>query len=362
MQVLGPQLKWNIGRILPYGVIFLVMGLVFVYSDKLAVGEGPVPEGAINPDGEVIFFASFAVFGLGILVGVLEVVFVNRWFRDYNLWKTIIYKFLLYVVLFTIIISLVYPPMASIDLDVSLLDDRVWQQFRAFWGSVALWSTGLQLTFSLLLCLIYGAISEHLGHKVLVNFFLGRYHRPKEEERIFLFLDMYDSTTIAEDLGHTKYFEFLQRYYNDLADAIIKNEGEVYQYIGDEIVITWPKAKGIRNAQCIRCFFEMKKALDTKANRYTKAFGHVPRFKGGMHMGMVTTGEVGALKKEIVFTGDVLNTAARIQGLCKKYQTDFLVSDTVHNALGESDIMNFKALGSIELKGKKEKVTLHSIV
>lgn len=359
--MLGPKFKWNLGRIFPFGIIWLVTGLVFLVSDKMAIGEGPVPEGAINPQGNVIFFASFAVFCVGLIIGILEVIFVNHWFRRFNFLKTIIYKFLLYVSLFTVIIGLAYPIAASIELKTTITDGRVWEKFGLFWGSTAFWSTGLQLTFGLLLCLIYGAISENLGHKVLVNFFLGRYHTPKEEERIFLFLDMYHSTAIAEALGHTRYFEFLQRYYNDLTDAIIRNEGEVYQYIGDEIVITWPRAKGLRNGQCMGCFFEMKKVLEEKEDSYLQEFGHMPKFKGGMHLGWVTTGEVGALKKEIVFTGDVLNTAARIQGLCKHYKTDFLISDVLVKALHTTKDWRFRELGMLVLKGRKEKVHIHAV-
>ena len=358
---LSPKVRWNLSRMFPFGMIWLITGLVFVFSDKLAAGDGPVAEGTIDPDFRVLFFASFAVFSLGMLIGFLEVVLVDRLFREKSLLKTIVYKFFLYVFLFTVIISLMYPIAASIELKVAITDARVWEKFRSFWGSNAFWSTGLQLAFSLLLCLGYAAISENLGHSVLVNLFTGKYHTPKQEERIFLFLDMYDSTTIAEALGHIRYFELLQRYYNDMADAIIRNGGEVYQYIGDEIVITWPKKSGIQNANCIRCFFDMKEALELKASKYQNDFEYVPKFKGGMHMGAVTTGEVGALKKEIVFTGDVLNTAARIQGLCKALGQDLLVSGALCHSVHLMDHFQEKDLGEFELKGKNEKMTIKAI-
>ena len=356
-----PKLRWNLIRIVPFGIIWLVTGLVFVFSDKLALGDATPPEGAINPNASVIFFASFAVFMVGLLVGTLEVLFVNRWFRKKSLLKTIAYKFLFYVALFTVMIGLIYPVAATIELETNLSDRAVWDKYWQFWGSDAYWSTGLQLTFSLLLCLVYGAVSEHLGHSIVLNFLTGKYHRPKQEERIFLFLDMYDSTTIAEELGNVHYFEFLQRYYDDLANAIIQNRGEVYQYIGDEIVITWPKGKGLPNMNCIRCFFDMKADLEAKHRKYIADFGFTPKFKGGMHMGTVTTGEVGALKKEIVFTGDVLNTAARIQGLCKEVNQEFLISNGLYAQLTFTKEFNASALGAFNLRGKQADIEIYAI-
>jgi adenylate cyclase len=358
---LGPKTRWNLGRILPFGLIWLVTGLVFLLSDRLAMGNNPAPLGAIDLTPRVVFFASFAVFLMGLFIGFLEVVLVDRLFRNTSLVKTIIYKFFLYIFFFTLIISLFYPIAASIELGVPINDALVYEKFWSFWGSYAFWSTGLQLTFSLFLCLIYASISEHLGYSVLKNFFTGKYHTPKQEERIFLFLDMYDSTMIAEALGHIRYFTFLQRYYNDLADAVIQNEGEVYQYIGDEIVVTWPMKKGVRNSNCVNCFFAMKKALEHRAGRYQKEFGYVPRFKGGMHIGSVTTGEVGALKKEIVYTGDVLNTAARIQGLCRPLNQDILLSADLFDKLSLPSSYVKRHLGKFELKGKQHQMEILTI-
>lgn len=361
MLSLSPKAKWNLSRVFPFGLIWFVTAMVFLASDALAIGGNPVMEGGVRPNEGIFVLAGTSAFIMGLMVGTLEMIFVNRLFRDMNLWKTFVGKFLLYLVLFTLMVALLFPIAAALETNTSLWDERVGEKFIGFWGSPAFWSTALQLVFSLILCLFYAAISENLGQSVLVNFVTGKYHSPKEEERIFLFLDMYDSTTIAEDLGHIRYFEFLRRYYDDLANAIIQHEGEVYQYIGDEIVITWTKQKGLRNHNCVRCFFAMERALEKKAKRYQKDFGHIPRFKGGMHLGAVTTGEVGALKKEIVYTGDVLNTSARIQGLCKTYDVDLLLSEDLITVLGLDTNYELRNLGSLELKGKKEEITVYSV-
>ena len=247
---------------------------------------------------------------------------------------------------------------ASIEMGVFLLDDRVWQRFYFFLGSVTFLSTLFQMACSIFLCVIYAAISEHLGHTVLLNFFTGKYHSPKEEKRIFMFLDMSSSTTFAEQLGHTTYFELLKAYYADLSDAIVDHQGEVYQYVGDEVVISWKYKEGLKENNCIRCFFAMKYHLENRREFYNERFGLIPSFKAGLHLGDVTTGEIGALKKDIFFTGDVLNVSSRLQGLCKKYHAELIVSGKLVRLLQLDPRIKFKSLGKISLKGRSEAMEL----
>src|SRR6056297_2721965 len=115
-----------------------------------------------------------------------------------------------------------------------------------------------------------------MGPHVLRNFLTGRYHTPKEERRVFLFSDMKSSTTIAERLGHARYFVLLRAYYDALADAIVEHGGEVYQYIGDEIVVSWPDAVGLRDGHCLRCVLRMKRDLRQKAEWFEERFGLAP--------------------------------------------------------------------------------------
>ena len=61
-------------------------------------------------------------------------------------------------------------------------------------------------------------------------------------------------------------------------------------------------------------------------SRYTRDFGTVPRFRAGLHGGMVTAGELGDLRRQIVFVGDILNTAARLEEYAKRTGLDLVVS------------------------------------
>lgn len=158
------------------------------------------------------------------------------------------------------------------------------------------------------------------------------------------------------------YFKMLKEYYSELSNSIIQYDGEIYQYVGDEVVITWNFKKGLSNNNCLRCFFHMKEQLELKSSKYKSKFGTIPTFKAGIHLGKVTSGEVGVIKKEITYTGDVLNTAARIQSLCNKYEVNLLVSEMLINSLNLENPYLVKEIGNIELRGKNEKIKLFNII
>jgi adenylate cyclase len=142
---------------------------------------------------------------------------------------------------------------------------------------------------------------------------------------------------------------------------VIDYEGEIYQYAGDEIIVSWNLKNGLENNNCIRCFFAMKASLNGQAGKYEETFGVLPRFKAGFHYGKVTTGEIGVLKKEIIFTGDVLNTTARIQGLCNQFNVDILISNDLIKKLDLSPLYQITALGENKLRGRDETMELFTV-
>ena len=359
---LSPKSRRNLARILPYGVIWLFLGWFILTLEFLATGnENQRPETEITLSFGVLVFASLAVFIAGLLMGVLEVFVFKNLFRSKGLGAKIALKMGIYLLFMLILNALTFPLAASLELGTTLTDEKVWEKFWRYLGSVTFWSTLISLSFHILLSLIYSGISDHLGHGVLLNLFTGRYHRPLGESRIFMFLDMQSSTSLAEKLGHQRYFDFLSSYYNELSDAIVEHEGSVYQYIGDEIVITWETEKGLRNGQCVACFFAMRKQLESKARYFEEVYGVIPAFRAGLHCGQVTTGEIGALKKEIFFTGDVLNVTSRIQKLCKIYGKELITTQVLKDQLPQAMADQAQSLGDLELEGRAEKIELFSL-
>ena len=80
---------------------------------------------------------------------------------------------------------------------------------------------GIVSVFSLFLL----QVNDKFGPGVLWKFINGRYHKPREEERVFMFADMRSSTTIAEKIGHKKYFNLLSDLFSDITNTILNYEG-----------------------------------------------------------------------------------------------------------------------------------------
>ncbi|MCC5930413.1 MAG: response regulator [Cyclobacteriaceae bacterium] len=183
-----------------------------------------------------------------------------------------------------------------------------------------------------------------------------------EVTRIFMFLDIKSSTSIAERLGHVKYFQLLNDFFADIAKPVEQNKGQIYQYVGDEVVVSWSFEEGTDNANCLNCFFDIQKTMHSLSSGYFSKYQVSPSFKAGMHYGRVSTGVVGTLKKEIIYTGDVLNTASRIEGLCNSHSVDLLLSETLIKELPLRPRYIEKEIGKIGLRGKSIDITLYTVV
>ena len=359
---LSPRARRNTLRIVPFGLIWFLVDQVFSVTNRAAAGAfSGAPDPAIDVDAGIYLFGSLAVAAVGCLVGAIELLYLNRRLASLSLGSKLVAKTVFYAALLAIVMVVTFPIAAAMEMNTGLTDRRVWDRLVGFVLSGDSLGTGVELTASLVASLFYGEISEHLGPRVLTNLLIGRYHTPKEERRVFLFSDMKSSTSIAERLGHAQYVELLKAYYNALGDAILDHGGEVYQHVGDEIVVSWPEKVGLRDSNCIRCVQRMKSDLQRQSASFERRFGVVPDFKAGMQAGAVTTGQIGALKKEIVFTGDVLNQTARIQGQCKVHDIDVLVGDELMAGLGNADEWAFRSLGAHALRGKDQPVELFAL-
>lgn len=182
-----------------------------------------------------------------------------------------------------------------------------------------------------------------------------------EVERIFMFLDIKSSTSIAEQLGHLRYFELLNDFFKDIADPISRNKGQIYQYVGDEVVVSWDLENGLNEANCLNCFFDIVETMSDLAHHYQQKYSLIPNFKAGMHFGKVSTGTVGTLKKEIIYTGDVLNTASRIEGLCNRHEVNLLLSKDLIDRLPISNNFIPRRIGEINLRGKSTDIMLYTV-
>ncbi len=204
-------------------------------------------------------------------------------------------------------------------------------------------------------------ISRLLGPNTLINYVMGKYHTPKEEARIFMFIDIRSSTTIAEKIGNFKWHDFLNDFFFDIAAPVRKFKGEIYQYVGDEVIISWPLDVGLKNLNCLRCFFGIEDIIDARAPRYIRQYGFKPIFKAGYHSGKVVVGIIGDYKRDIVFHGDTINTAARIQEACNEHNRRLLLSEELLNQLKIAGVYVEEYITNIRLRGKGSEIKLFSI-
>lgn len=349
-------------QILPFGLIWA--GFAFVYSlveygllgqlDKYPATGNPYDfKSSIGP----LVLTSFLI---GLLQGTCEIKWFRKVFSDTSLRMKILLKstfYILFIALCLIVLSMLN---SFYNYEFYQFLDAV-DDLKRYAGNFAFWSTLIFMGFVAGVAIFFSEIIQYVGDGVLYNALFSKYHKPKTEMRIFMFLDMKSSTAIAETLGHERYFALLKQYYSDMTSAILDTEAEIYQYVGDEIVLSWPKEVGLQRNQCIAAFLKITDTIDGKQNMYEKKFGVVPRFKAGYHIGEVTTGEIGTIKRNIIYTGDILNTAARLEAECNTYNTRVLISGELFKELNGDKDFKFNRLGELLLRGKQIPIDLYTI-
>lgn len=346
------QNKWRfIGQMM---LVFIAATLFFHFIRYFDLGEQKafVLDSAAGRFFFLLILGSFGGFAFAMIELALDRPSLKRWsYGRLLLFKSILYFFLIKLIMWIGLIILTR--RSPLDLDLNWAIEMM--NSRAFWVALAY--------FSVVICLItfFRAVDQKFGPGVLWNMLLGKYHHPQEEQRIFMFLDLKSSTTIAEELGHLRFSRFIQDCFYDLNEIVPQFKAEIYQYVGDEAVLTWDKKHGFTDNNCLEIYFAFRNKLLEKKDYYLAQYGVIPEFKAGVHHGKVMVAEVGIIKKEIAFHGDVLNTAARIQGQCNEYQQHLLISEDMLQQLDLGTHFASTSIGAIPLKGKMVEVPIYGI-
>ncbi|MCW5643944.1 MAG: adenylate/guanylate cyclase domain-containing protein [Rhodoferax sp.] len=195
-----------------------------------------------------------------------------------------------------------------------------------------------------------------VGYRTFKAVLLGKYRQPYAEQRFFLFVDVVGSTSIAERLGPLEAHRFLAAVFSAVAEPVELCRGEIHQYVGDEIVITWVEADGIADARALRCFFAMRTALAADASRFVQRFDVQPELRAALHLGQVIAGEVGQVRRAIVFHGDVMNTTGRLEQATREVGCSFIASAQALASLGPLPDIHIRDLGALALRGRVEPI------
>ena len=359
-QTKSQRIKGRIKNVLKITFAWIIISqCVFFYETSVIYYYKCEP---VNYDFITIYLANLMSGVLaGLMGGYLVVELMEKWIRNISYIKVLRNLSIGYTIVFYFISICTAFFVASNEVGKPFFHpevlDEIWQFITGLQHlrSYFIW---LFIVISTVIILL---VNDKYGPGVFGDFLLGRYFKPKREERIFMFLDLRSSTTIAEKLGEEKYFSFIKDVFKDATPSILEAKGEIYQYVGDEIVISWKMENGKKNANCLRCFFDIQHALIRNSDYYLETYGVKPVFKAGLHFGNVMAGEVGVVKRDIAFSGDVLNTAARIQSKCNELKVNILFSKYLLDKLAlPPHSFNIRKMGEMLLRGKNQKVVLYT--
>jgi len=304
--------------------------------------------------------ASIALGFGGLLLGFLELFLFKTFVVRTKFWIGLILKMVIYSGVLFVIITGTSWLFNTVLSGNGLFSVAGWEKTYHFITSESFWHPVTPFLVLALISIFFIQLTERFSIQELLRLISGKYFHPKEESRIFMFLDLNGSTTLAEQLGNSRFYQLLNDFFHDLAEAIETNRGEVVEYVGDEIVICWKMNDGLNQSRCLKCFFDIEMEIQSKRATYLEKFGVVPAFKAAVHCGPVIIGEMGKIKKSIKYSGDVLNTTSRVEQMCNRIEAKLAATGPLIMQL-ESTPYPAERVGDLELRGKAETVPVYRI-
>ncbi len=296
---------------------------------------------------------------LGLWTGVMEEFFFRRRFRALAIPLQFLGKALLVNLLTVALIGFAYITGQE---HFRLLVAEEPYRVRDILGMALFYQLTLRVVVVTTVALLVVQVEELMGRRMFLGFLLGRYERPKAEERIVLTIDLVSSTTLAERMGDMRYYRYLNQVYSLMTDAVLRNEADIHKYVGDEIIFTWPMRVGVRYENCLDLYFDIMERIQEHAEELKGEFGVVPQYRGAVHGGRVISAQIGHIKRAIDLSGDVMNSVSRMLGLAKEMKTDLLVSaELLHRIPNASERFTIGPQHIIPVKGRRREVRVHTL-
>ena len=174
-----------------------------------------------------------------------------------------------------------------------------------------------------------------------------------------LFTDIEQYTTLSESMEPTELHTFMNKYFEAIFEPVTQHAGIVAEIQGDSMLAIWgapnPDAT-LRKQACLAAL-----GISSAVHRFNQTCNsiHLPT-RIGLHSGSMFLGNVGAIDHyEYRPTGDIVNTASRIEGLNKYLNTKKLVSRDV---LDQLDGFLTRELGTFLFVGKSRPVIVHELI
>lgn len=311
------------------------------------VGIDGVNEISLTIPQFILYLPLFAIVP-GLLFGSLQYLFEIKSKVKRNLPLQLFRMFILQIITITVLTVLFFIEEAKYNFRDVL-----------FSGSVFVFNLYVFVVNIILAFLV--EIINLTGRENFIKLITGKFYSPKEEYRVFMFIDLKSSTTIAEKLGHLAYSRFIKDCFSDL-DVVTKYHTEIYQYVGDEVVFTWNYRKVKSLIQCIDAFWAYRERLKSRFSYYDDKYGVHPEFKAGMSLGLVTVVEIGDFKKEIAYHGPTLNTTSRVVDLCNQYGEKLLITKKVFDLVNKNNSKyKYDKVTEVELRGTTGLTEIYSV-
>ncbi len=205
------------------------------------------------------------------------------------------------------------------------------------------------VAFSVIGIVVMRAV-HFIGIETLFHLMIGTYHRPVVEQKVLVFIDINNSTALAERLGALKIKSLVGKFLFDISKPITDYGGEIYLYKGDGLIAIWHWREAVRHDKILRAIDAVFAAVRREESRYTAQFGAVPAFRIGVHGGDVVVSEQGDTKRSIGIYGSTINIASRMEEAAKAHGVACAISGDVAQALSGSS-GRLQQIGFDKIKG-----------
>ncbi|MFL5859434.1 MAG: AAA family ATPase [Solirubrobacteraceae bacterium] len=177
-----------------------------------------------------------------------------------------------------------------------------------------------------------------------------------------MFVDIVESTPLAETLDPEDFREILEGYQEVCARATGRYFGYIARYAGDGIVVYfgYPQARE-DSAQCAAyAGLALLEELEGLNVRLRERHGISLRVRIGIHTGLVVAGEmgVGETRERMAIVGETPHIAARLESIARPQTV--LISDSTRDLVDGYFIT--EPLGAQNLKGVSRPIGVHRVI
>jgi adenylate cyclase len=256
------------------------------------------------------------------------------------------------IVLYTVGMTICFPLARGIATRILYGEGPLFRVDGQFWAAMVV---GALLAVLLALA---QKLSPLVGYRRMFRILIGVYQRPRKVEKVVVFMDLVGSTGLAEIIGDRAFLRFLNDAILEMTEPIVRHQGEIYRYAGDSILLVWNAGHEL---DAIRCVFDIEEKLIENRRRFERRYNTIPRYRVGIHKGPMVVGELGDMHVEVAILGDTINTAQRIEDLCRQQDYNVLASEEVLAGVEFPDNIEAHPLDDVNLRGKARKIKLSGL-